>query len=376
MIGYQNQFLMRANVNGIDDFVTGENLVKCTVRESVGLRPPTVDMVLKIKEENLLSQLKEGQVIQMSMGKSTDDLKDFQFYVLFQNVTQIDRQNYLIRLSGVTTDPNYFSELSIEGKAPELSIDRLKEVVSRRFTWHGGNTGASPDDEQIWLQTAMTDKDFLFKLWAHSFMEDNMFLPCITRENEFIYKDLIQIVSSGPKTEANQNENSGGIHYDSDFSYTARSGLINEWVGYEFAMLEYDMVEGKKEIPIQTPKSFISLTKQLEQRISQTQQFLGQRYKSRNCHEKYWLAYYKNLQTLANMSANCLKFTYSKQLDDLRPLDMIMFKTTGIGPDTGSAEHLSGLYMIGATTREIMTQEVRTTLECYRETTNDFSAKM
>ena len=370
MIGIEGSYLLRANIDGFDDFLNESNLVSFIVLEEAGNLLPTCQMVFGCDIEKLLAKFHEGVVFKVSMGKSKDNMNDFSFRVL--NITVTKTQTvYNVELSAILDALDYLVQGRVRTFPKDSAANTIKKIAEKYFSWDKNNITSSKDS-QPWIQYGITDKKMIDDMWLLSDVGDKDVPLCgITSSKSFIYRSLL--LNSGKydwkfSTIPDQNARSVGVM--TDYLVETLGNLTNLWTGYGRKKLIYDLEEGTSSDNLFIPKPFVALAKEINKAKAVEYAVTEAGTVSKNVDRNYWKTYYNNLSNLVMMSTVHLSLSIRQSYYPIKLLDRVMFTDYGIDGTTKTSSPYSGIYFITKIVKQVVDKELYTQVELTREALN------
>lgn len=372
IIGVENQFYFSLTIGDIEDFLKTEDLAAFILIEQAGNILPTFELTFQSENEKIISRLHEGTDIKIQLGPSRDDFEDI---VLTPTKLQIDQKGKglnLYSMKGFSSNLNY-SQSPIKNISNKQSgVATILENTNKYFK-NKSNVEVS-NDSQYWIQNNIPTRFFINEVWMHSYIRRSFLSCAITANNEFILKDIKKEIADKAEdpdwifsaTETGKNF----VNYASDFTLVSKTGLVNSLVGQGRSELVYNIESGESSIVSKEAEALFALTREVAKRADLEKRFLGSNATNDNVHNNYWLAYKQNLTGNISLGAITNIVNLKGDYKNIKPLDIVMFKSPSTNDDKQSQEYFSGAYIVNKTIKTIAGNEFNSAVELCRESMN------
>lgn len=372
MIGVDGQYIFKFKIGDIDDFIREEDLEIFKIIEEAGNALPTFTLHFLTDSELVLSQLHEGNDLQVSFGPSLNDLTDAKLVVTTMGPTRSGDSKRHVSVNGMYSALKYLSADKMSMTAKMSGIEALKSVVSKHFSTQGTFNVQASNDKQNWVQSNIPDRLFVNECWMHSDIP-NSFLACgISMDGKFILKDIKADLKTPFKWRfTNDGNEVNDVAYHGDFGINVDHGFVNNWVGYPREKPIYNLVTGETTTISEQAKPIVALTQEIAKRAEIEKRHAVAGVINDNVHPNFWQAYLRNVINLVSFGAVDLVLSYDGQYIPMRVLDQVMFKEDSIANQkVESAEFHSGIYYINRIARTLQNRQFVTTVVISRESLN------
>lgn len=375
MIGIKNQYMFKFSIGEKDDFITNETIDHFIVTEEAGNSLPAWKIAFKTKDPELPLVFNEGNDFKISFGTHLDDLKDVQLVITKRKITRQGISLFFIEALGLYSGLSYITSPVKSISSKKSGVEVMISKASSHFKVESNVTASQ--DSQYWIQPNTTDKAFVDQLWLHSYLANSFLGTSITFDGKFLVKDIKKAIGEDYKFRfVHTVKEEKDIIYTGDYELISETGFINSWVGYGKEKLIHKLEDGTKSTHLETIEPLLALTKKLTRRadIEKRSSLIGVH--NENTHDKYWQAALRNVMGMSIFSSERNTLSFDGMLNDIHPLDVVMFKDTGLGNDQQSAEFHSGLYLVGAVGRSLNGKNIATTVDLYRESFNSVEGEL
>ena len=368
MIGVEGQYLLKFSIGKVEDFVDEEDLKDFTLIEEAGNVLPQFELVFTTRTIELLSELTEGNVLQISLGRDALELTPAPFIIFSKRVAKSGQDKYSVRLTGLYAAPKYIAE-DRTGWYEGSSVQVIEEVAGRYFRVQ--NEASSSSDVQVWLQTSIPDKAFVTKVWMHSYLEGSVLLLAITSVGDFLIKDVKRLAGQEPRWRFVPRRASGAreVDYTGDYEVISETGFLNQYAGYRRTVNKLE-VESSTLSTIEVNASpILGLSPVLDRSAEISKRVVKQMPYCDNVHSHYWDAYFHNLALLSALSSTRIRLSTGNYFFPIRPLDLVYFSEFETAQRQVVSPY-SGLYIVSKVSRVIRDKRFFTNVEITREVIN------
>ena len=244
---------------------------------------------------------------------------------------------------------------------------QLAQAIAQKYGLSFRTNMGQTNDAMVYYQPGLTDYNFLFTEWLHSYFQDNdIIVPAITTRNEMTYNSLSnQIANSDPeqmftftdvKPETDKeimvNANTGLE------SNTTISNMLGSYVKfreiYNIDTGEYTTVDVSNSTPIISE----SKTTSVDESISKSSGFYVQ---SSNVHANYYKQELVNRQKWFSIQSSRQWVTTPEKICmDVYPGDLVLYMTKQNSQQVN--DQVSGMYLVS---RRVVSIKNRTTCTNY-----------
>ena len=340
MITLDGNCVVDASIDGSEllSSLTPASFRSLKILERSGVILPVFELTLLQAGFQLVKDLRKvNSKIKLSYGVSKDTLRTYTYNILNYNSVSSNGQQ-LFTLTGVLDVPEFTNVPRIqfiEGTSDQVfnKISSLKPEVN----YSGG-------DNQIWIQHNNSDKNFVERVLAHSFVSDNnCILGAITSDSQLIITSLKDAFSSN---EAKYNIGiSGqnaikpiGISVESDSALW--SSFLSEGRSLSILNVEDRSIDHFSSSPVSVVDN--SSNSGVLENVAYPLQL-----NNGNCHDNYYQAYINNLNYSTQLLRNCVYVTTSSYLpnDELKLHDLLNYMTSDKSLNS-TVDAMSGTYIL------------------------------
>ena len=378
-IGVEGQFYLKFKIGNEEDFLDKDDLVGFTVYEYPGNVLPTFVLSFRTREESVVRNLNEGNLIQAQYGKNIESLSDVKLSPSILKVAKEGADYTYFDVSGYASEINYITDhdllITEEVSAIEASITVAQ---SSGFKVEGNITKSL--DKQRWIQPNITDKAFVNDTYLRAVTPDNSSVAvAITADGKFIIKDIkkyLNTKSADPEQPydwkfTKNPEKERDYPYDADTITDSQSGLINNWLGYGREIKEINNETGEVNTILENPEVVLALSKDLDKLKSVGDRYGGSRFRSDNVHEAFHSSHNHNLLFLANLSKIEETLSVSDEFFKIKPLDLAMFSIESTESLGESSDYRSGMFLVSGLVRTFQANKIITTVLLNRDAFNE-----
>jgi len=369
MIGVEGQYLLKVSLGDLDDFLKEEDLISFTLIEEVGNVLPQFELMFTTADADILSYISEGNKLQISLGSHHLELLPSPYMIFSKQIAKAGHQLFRLKLVGLYDAPRYLSEdksRAFSGNSSEVIVQIAQE---NGFTV---DNQATTNDAQNWLQSSISDKLFVNKVWLHSWIDNSVLTLAITSDGSFLLRDIRKLATEDEKWKFVPNDpRSDKEHsYGGDYVVISETGFLNQYAGYGRQFEQISLLDST----IETVVPDISPIFGLSQALDRFAELVGKRKSVQlpvndNVHSNYWKAYFNNLAFLSSLSSTRIQLTVAGYYLPVRPLDLVHFYE--YDPNNKiSVGAYSGLYVVTKVSRVITNKSFQTHIEISREVLN------
>ncbi|MFA5071266.1 MAG: hypothetical protein WC511_02735 [Candidatus Pacearchaeota archaeon] len=371
MIGVEGQYRASFSVAGFKDFLTEEQLHIFKIVEETGNILPTFELIFEIDEEKIIKYLNEGNVLTVTMGKTLNELEDSVLIPMKVQPTKVGENKFAVRIVGLYHALKYLTDRKVSISDKNISTTTIKNIVSPYFTF---STNASPNDSMHWIQTNITDRNFVTQVWMHSYIPDSFMAAAITMTGEFRLRDIKALAKDSFSWRfTNEEKDSKDILYEAPYEVKTASTFLNQVSAYGKKKVIANLEDGTFTLLEQNPASpTFSLSEKTITSKDISPRYDDHSYQSLdNVHKNFWKARIQNSVHLFGFSTVKLIVTFIEKFKKIHPLDLIFFKEEDTKSNRKFAvETYTGLYVVTKVSRMIERRQFKTQVEFVREAPN------
>lgn len=357
MIEISGKYVFDLEVGKYKDFIDYEDLIEFTIVEEAGNCLPVFDLKFKFKIPELRNYLTENNLLLVRFGSSKDDLKEIPLRIFQKNIQRYGQAQWIIVISGFYDAVPYLQETGSEviksGNSGISATEALRIVTSRYFNF---KTNVESDlSVQKWLRCRKTARDFVTDIWLHSNIPNSFPGVTITKNGDFIFKDMIKSISEESKWifsyDDIRSKNNVVVMSGNPESFND-TGLINTIIQNKRNLI-FNMDSGDTAENIFIREPALSTTSKLEG-VSVNAKDSINYYTNSNVHPNYWQSYTDNLNNLSFFSSVRTVISYLNYIiDDMNVLDIVEFLDLNPENPNETEGHYSGKYIISKLVRTI-----------------------
>ena len=366
MFGVEGQYIVKFDIGDQKDFLKEDDFATCTVIEEAGNKLPSFELAFNSDSSALLSKVNEGNIINMSLGKTPENMVDIPLRVLSRNTPKQGDSKQAVLLAGLRDNLDYASGGTINITDKMSGVEAIKETVSKHFT-PKFNIDKS-QDSQNWVQPNVSDMKFIRDTWLHSYVNKSFIAVGITTGGEFILKDIRKEIHNEPLWNfvVERSDDARDIVYDRDYAPNVKTGFLNKIIGYGKSRHLKDLDSGAASVANPTAEPLITLSSALDRASSVAGSTPAHGLLNGNVHSKYWDAYHLNVSYLALFNTSSIVLSFQNEMKDIKVLDLALFEDFEIDSPMKS-EQVSGLYFVTKVARTISSRKIITVVELNRE---------
>ena len=369
--GVNGGYRMSVTIGDKEDFLTDDKFIKFVLIEDIGLSLPYWELQFDCVYPELLKYFNEKQPITIQFGTDINELQPLQLVIKKPIVAPKSADCSAVTLRGFTAMHSY---LETEYKAMYPTEEgqtytsvQLAQAIAQKYGLNFKTNMEQTNDAMVYYQPGLTDYNFLFTEWLHSYFQDNdIIVPAITTRNEMTYNSLsTQIANSDPeqmftftdiKPETDKeimvNANTGLE------SNTTISNMLGSYIKfreiYNIDTGEYTTVDVSNSTPIISE----SKTTSVDESISKSSGFYVQ---SSNVHANYYKQELVNRQKWFSIQSSRQWITAPEKICmDVYPGDLVLYMTKQNSQQVN--DQVSGMYLVS---RRVVSIKNRTTCTNY-----------
>lgn len=345
MIEIRDQFVCRITVGTFQDFILTEDLIEMSYFESAGLNLPFISITFVLRNLKVLKYLNEGNVINVSMGRSELSLSDMQFML----TSDLANKNYTlgsnVTIKGVLYKPK-FVLLSKETSYSGTSINVINEICSKHFSVVSNVTRTN--DAQEWFQTGISDRQMVRDLWFHSYVDNRTFIAMGFDNNTIRIKDMrkallednpwIFSINQVPKGESSKVVHFGQFWTKNDY------GAINSCIGRGLASVSFNVDTGEFNYLDNTLKNFSVMSSNKLNILDTDVKKYSYSYISDEVSKTYDVAFKQNIRNLLMFSTFKIFIPTSGPFKQFRLLDSAQLEESAVGSRASGRSFITRIY--------------------------------
>jgi hypothetical protein len=370
MIGVTGQYLVQFSMGDQDDFIQPEDLIVFKIVEETGNILPQFELQFQTSDSKVMSQLKEGTVIKVSMGITNEEMDTTELVCLRKVMSQVESK-FILQLIGVYNALPYVTDTHMSISDEMSAIEVMTSIANTYFNVDGNLTES--EDSQKWIQPNVTDHNFINQLWMHAYIDGSFPIIGISMDGTFYIKDIKKSIEEGfvwTFTPYDLTEEDS-ITYLGNAVISAETGFTNLWSGYQRTKNVLDWNSGEMSEIESTTTPLLALTSTFDQSTKVSTRIAESGILNDNVDTNYHKAYMNNLSNLILFSSTTINIDYKNLYKPQEILDLVMFNAPDVGDKKASAiEYYSGLYIISKIVRTIRENYFSTNVTLVRESLN------
>lgn len=374
MIGVEGQYVLTFNIGEFQDAIDQNNLASFKLIEEAGNVLPMFEVLFTTYNEHLVETLNEGNPLSVSIGKTTESMKEASLVILNSDKGRMGDGSFAVKITGFLDAMDYLTNRKVSSKKA-TSVDAIRDIATKYFNM---DITCKSSDESFWLQQTITDRDFINHIWFHSWIEDSCPMVGITASGDFIMRDLKSLADKDtpdwrfvttPQQEID-------VTYCGGHTDVNPSGFMNRLGAYGKSMVVRDSTTGtfsnlvtEPLDPVLAQSANVDKQKKVDPRMSTMVEI------SENVHPHFWDAYNQNIATLASLSSSQICLKVVNEFHPFKLLDLCFYKEDRItmkkGDSKEATEHSSGYYIVTRIANVIKGNTLATFVNMTRETMNN-----
>lgn len=376
MIGIGGQYIFKFSIGNKEDFIDPHSFKYFLITEESGNALPTWEINFTTTDSKLLAVFNEGNDFKISFGRTLESLKEAPLLITKRLINRIGSEIISVTAFGIYSAMSYIANpiKFISDKKSGVAV--LSNRAKKYFKIDSNISSSS--DSQYWIQPNITDKAFIDHLWLHSYLPDSFLGTAICYDGTFRIRDIKKAVQEDFKfrfTNRIEDEKKD-IEYTGDYLLKSETGFINCWMGYGRKKLIHTFEDDSQSIHSESIKPLIALTKKLNRRRGIENKVTLTGVHNENTHSNYWPAALRNTMGLTVFSSEKNTLSFSNRLEEIHPLDIVLFQDEDNVEKRHSMEYQSGLYIVGAVGVSISNNDLITTVDLYRESFNAIEGEL
>lgn len=377
--GVNGGYKMSVTIGEREDFLTDDKFIKFVLVEDIGLSLPYWELQFDCVYPDLLRYFNEKQPITIQFGTGTEDLAPLELVIKKPIVRPKSADCHAVTLRGFTSMHSYL-ETEYKAMYPTeegQTIDsvQLAQQIAQKYGLNFKSNIEQANDAMVYLQPGLTDYNFLFTEWLHSYYQDNdIIIPAITTRGEMTYNSLSTLIANSDpeqmitftdvkpetKQEIMVNANTGLE------SNTTISNMLGSYVKYReiynIDTGEYTTVDVSNSTPIISE----SKTTSVDESISKSSGFYVQ---NSNVHANYYKQELVNRQKWFSIqSARQWVSSPDRIVTNVYPGDLVLYMTKKNNQQVN--DQISGMYLVSRRVVSIKSRNTSTNYLLVRENMN------
>lgn len=384
------------------DFIDNDCFDFLVLDEEAGLRLPLVKIGFRLYNYDILKYLNQGNILRIfitsfvmnSDGSTEEEVGVSSDFILLKPKVLTESNMKIVTLVGIYDAVGFVDDRFSRTFKKMTSKDAFFWVASQYFdTDFDFDKEPYPSDEQNWIQSNQSDKDFMKHLFIYSNYEGSFPITGITINGKFRYRDFKNYVTQNiPKynfifSETEVNEETMGdpnpknkpneIIHNGDIVDISNAGMLNLWRGAGSIVPVLDMDSGGPPVLYESSVDMGLLTGNAtgNRNIRATPAYLDTEYDNDNTYDGFPESKSRNVSGAVVYSSQVLSFTFRWKLHPLQVLDFVTLEESDSpwsadgrnDPKNALASVTSsGKYVISRVTRKI-TKKILTRIEVCRE---------
>lgn len=375
MIGIDGAWVLQVDFGPIQDAIKAEDLEYLSLTEAAGTGLPTFKLRFATNDEKLTPYLNETTNLQITFGRSSDDVHSCNVYPTEIYVAKEGDNRRHVAMEGLLDYPEYLVNNVVGITDKKSAVEALTDLANRnQFAMDPDNISTS-SDKQYWIQPNIPDKRFAGHLWLHASLPDSFPLVGITVIDEvFRIFDAKKKISSGnpdwtftwnPTGAANE------IAYHGNATMKNVTGFVNSWVGYSRKYLEYDAEAGTGAQFSVTVNPMLSQTHNMPT-VGIDPRFGEVAMVSENVDPKFNQTYQRNLAYLAQFSCFGTKLQFVNDFQPIKVCDLAYLRDDSTEqPKRTASEYASGLFLVSEVSHVFTARRYTCSVQITREAPGD-----
>lgn len=245
MIVIDNQIMVKVSVGEYTDFINSMDLIEFKYIEQCGLVLPYLYICFNTYNMDLLQYLNEGNIINVSFGRTELEKVDKQFKLTdVSHNTTLD--SAVIKLEALLYIPAFQYTTRNMLYVDKTSLQLMSEIGSKYFNTVETSTITKTMDKQTWVQPGISDYEFLKKkVWLHSYINEDTFILAALTNDTLYFKDAKNclkqdkawvFIPTGMENDSGKTINYATYSCRNSFGFTNNMigrGLINNTFNFE-----------------------------------------------------------------------------------------------------------------------------------------------
>lgn len=377
--GVNGGYRMSVTIGNREDFLSDDKFIKFVLVEDIGLSLPYWELQFDCVYPDLLRYFNEKQPITIQFGSSTDNLQPLELVIKKPIVKPKSANCHSVVLRGFTAMHSYL-ETEYKAKYPSedeqlLTSVELAKIMASKYGLTFKSNIEQSNDAMVYYQPGLTDYNFLFTEWLHSYYQDNdIIIPAITTKGEMTYNSLSTMIANSNSEQMItftdvKPENNREIMVNANTgleSNTTISNMLGSYVKYReiynIDTGEYITVDVSNNTPIISE----SKTTSVDESISKSSGFYIQ---NSNVHANYYKQELVNKQKFFSIqSSRQWVSAPDKIVTNVYPGDLVLYMTKRNNQQVN--DQISGMYLVSRRVISIKNRNTSTNYLLVRENMN------
>lgn len=365
-IGVEGQYFL--TIDGVD--FSEHDFKSIRLFEFAGIKLPQAILIFYTTDGEARSKLHAGTILTIALAASDQDgTRPTAFKVVDTTTEPRGDGEYIVKVT-MEQYLEAYTSTAISASYEGTSIAAITKLCSPFTTIDNKATGAL--DNQVWLRPLISARDMLLHIWLHARLNNTTLLLAHTLDGELRIRDTRSIARRGTnydfRTLSEIVDSRKDIGLLGKSVEKSSSGVLSHLAAAGRKMHTYSLSSGTSGI-LQAAKvlKFLSTRPTLEvgtQNIAMLKTVV-----SDNVHATFDQALLDNKANLARLGTVELPIYTKGKYIPIHPLDLVMHLEPH-SQQTESVDAGSGLYIVGATVREVTASTLDTTIILTRESRN------
>lgn len=373
-----------------NDFLDNDCFDFLVLDERAGFRLPMIKLGFRIYDYSILSYLNQGNTLVIYVtssrldvdGTLVEDVGVLANYLLLKPKITSDGNMKNVVLTGVLNKIGFVDNRHTRVFENMPSTDAFFWIACQYFGTDFGDNPNIPNDTQNWVQSNMSDKDFMKHLFTHTNYEGSFPIVGITINGVFRHRDFrYHVIDTDPVFRFTYADTVPTpvppdpieIVHNGDIIDVSNAGMINLWRGAGAVIPVIDAVTGGIPVNHQSSADVGLLTGLTvsNRRIAASPALLSIEYDGGNTYDGFIEAKSRNISGAAMYSSQILSFTYKWKFHPIQVLDFVIVEDVegqelGASVPTLPSMTASGKYVVSRVTRKI-SKHITTRIEVCRD---------
>lgn len=365
MFGIDGQYLLDFSLGEKSNFIQAVEFDTFELTEVAGNMLPQFILKFASSDQEVQSRFNEGTVLKAIYGQNQNSLQNIELIICTSNADRMADGKRFYTLEGLANKLDYVNVNRMRHSDKISSLELFPKVLSSHFNL---DTNVSKsNDQQVWIQNSLTDRNFIQHLWLHTDLGDSFPLIGISSlDNAFIVRDAHKLFSSQPRWRFTTNPQADNeIHYEAGYRFRNSSAVFNSMRGYSRTDMSISREEGEDISFKPTPSPALSTSAKFNRRSGANPRIGSVQPLTQNMHANYHVSYSHNTQSLMLFSSFRGDLSFRGRFVPIRVLDLVMFRDEDSSRLTD--EYSSGLFVVSRVSRVFNAQQHGTFVTLTRE---------
>lgn len=331
------------------DFIDNDCFDYLVVDERAGFRLPMIKLAFRLYNYDILSYMNQGNILRIYVtsfiigaeGSTIEEVGIFaNFSILKPEITSEANMKRVV-LTGMLNPLSYMDDRHSRTFKNMTSKDAMFWVASQYFETDFGDDPASPNDVQNWVQSNLSDKDFVKHLQTYSNYEGSFPIVGITSNGKFRHRNFSYLVKetkptfkfvfseSEPNSDTMSDPESGDkaieVVHNGDIVDISDAGVLNLWraAGTIVPVINMDSIGPPVMYQESVDVGMLTGMSTGNRNIKATPSILAVEYDNDNTYSGFPGSKTRNISGLAMYSSQTLSFSYKWKIHPLQILDFV-----------------------------------------------------